>query len=136
MKNKPLIKQYGFFQLNLLRSFLFICLLIICFTFFLIQFLLLHHHTDVIEDFKQNAEIILNTEKISFIQEIKEIRSDLLFLARQVQIIENSLKDKLDNNLTLIENSFFSLSLNKKRYDQIRYLNEYGDEKIRINNII
>ncbi len=63
---------------------------------------------------------------------MNDIISDLLFLSRQ-----NELKQYLNTgnrkNLSSMEEEYQELAVCKGRYDQIRYLDEFGKEVVRIN---
>lgn len=61
-------------------------------------------------------------------KELNNILSDLYYLHH------NFKKDLLENNLKPISNSWSIFSNQKRYYDQIRYIDENGMEKIRINN--
>jgi diguanylate cyclase (GGDEF)-like protein len=58
--------------------------------------------------------------------------SDLMFLAGQDDL-QAYLKDPTEQNLSSVNLEFLNLTKNRKQYDQIRYLDENGEEISRIN---
>jgi len=117
----------------MLKNFIFISFLIISCAYLSAQFLLLRQDSQIVDSFKQEAELILTAEKKILSQNIEDIFSDLLFLAQQELFQNNSINKNRYNQLNQTTNSFRLFSQNKKRYDQIRYIDVNGNEQIRIN---
>jgi hypothetical protein len=118
----------------MLRAFLFISLITISCTYLAVQLLLFRQSSNIIENFKHEAELALAAGKSVFTRDMEEIHSDLFFLSEQIQFQNMSKNIKNDSSLNQIENTFQLFSQNKKRYDQIRYIDAHGNERIRINN--
>ena len=60
------------------------------------------------------------------------IVGDLLFLAKQEEL-KAYLETPSHHNLSLINSEYRSFSVNKKNYEQIRYLDNHGMEVARVN---
>ena len=73
---------------------------------------------------KQREEIIQ--------QDIKSIVSDLTFLSES-NFLHEYIADKSKINQHRTEDTFLIFALNKKKYDQLRFINSQGMEEIRIN---
>ncbi|MFK5894756.1 MAG: diguanylate cyclase [Pseudomonadota bacterium] len=119
----------------MLRIFLINSFVLTILSYLIVQYLILHHNTDTINKFKQQAEIVLKTEKTFFTSGFKETHSDLLFLAEQaqVQLNSNSQKKNKRSVLSKTTSTFLKFSEYKKYYDQIRYIDANGVETIRVN---
>jgi diguanylate cyclase (GGDEF)-like protein/PAS domain S-box-containing protein len=62
-----------------------------------------------------------------------EIHSDLLYIIEQKELHQLSSNTSHPTALSNLRESWKSLSLQRKRYDQIRFLNTEGQERVRIN---
>lgn len=87
---------------------------------------------------EENLKKITSIEKIEvekihniLLSDIIGVTSDLMYLSQNPQL-DKYLNDELVN-LDTVEKDFLLFSKNKKLYGQIRYLDEKGREKIRIN---
>lgn len=80
------------------------------------------------EELKANEERIVKFEGELLGQEFDTILADINYLhhAFYEEIVSNS-------NYESIAANWYEFSTHRDIYDQIRYINEYGDEKIRIN---
>jgi len=90
------------------------------------------------KDIKNNSRQIKAIEKIKvekinnvLLNDISSTSSDLMYLSENLQL-KRYLNGQI-NDLSDIEKEFLSFSENKKLYGQIRYIDESGMEKIRIN---
>lgn len=91
-------------------------------------FLQLHTNTVKQEELVKNEKRLVSVESHVLSNKIKALNSDLLYITdtlNQHQFNNNSLNE--------IENEWISFADRKKIYDQIRYIDINGDEKIRIN---
>jgi diguanylate cyclase (GGDEF)-like protein len=82
---------------------------------------------------KTKAQIQLEYQKDNMLVYFENVKSDLLFLPQLNEFLNyremKNLKDKL-----LLDKEFLEFIKSKKEYDQIRYIDENGDEIARINN--
>lgn len=88
-----------------------------------IAFLLYGDYNKKVDEISNNAENILSVESQKLIFALDDVRTDLKYLAQKFQT----------QSTTDIANDFTSFSMNKRKYDQIRFLDLKGMEKIRIN---
>jgi len=88
-----------------------------------------------IEGISHSANEIRNTELAHQVlkQELNVVVSDLLFLST-LNELQQLLKKPSDNIRMLLEREIASFSRSKGYYDQIRFLDTFGYEKIRINH--
>lgn len=96
--------------------------------------LLLLKSKDIKNNFRQIKAIEkIKVEKINnvLLNDISSTSSDLMYLSQNLQL-KRYLNGQI-NDLSDIEKEFLSFSENKKLYGQIRYIDESGMEKIRIN---
>ena len=106
------------------------------FTLLIITILiLLNYDKFEIESFKksENSLIKIPTQRIKY--DIDDITADLLVLASQSEVKQlfDSPRHEYDEVLNLFSNELLDFSIYKKKYDQIRLLDENGQEIVRIN---
>lgn len=97
--------------------------------FFLISYYQYQERINIIKQEEKNT-ILLAKEII--INEFNTVFSDLKYLANH-QLLQQYLLNDL--NKGFLEKDFLNFSINKKKYNQIRYINNLGYEVIRINYI-
>ena len=91
------------------------------------------HEQDIIkirQIMTSSQNVLADAQQNIFIKELDNIVSDLHFLYE-----EPVFQTYINNNLapTNTENEWISFSNNMKKYDQLRYIDQNGDEHIRIN---
>ncbi|MEW8657170.1 MAG: diguanylate cyclase [Candidatus Thiodiazotropha endolucinida] len=114
---------------------IYLLLLVFITTFGGLLFWGIYHQTlnTIVSELKLESNVLINqlTKQISLA--FIEIHSDLLYIIEQQEIRdlnpENTTPIKLDH----IQESWKSLVLQRKRYDQIRFLDHTGQERIRVN---
>ena len=79
-----------------------------------------------------NAEHSLRLQRKMAHNHFAMIVGDLLFLSKQEEL-KAYLEDPTQQNLSLINSEYRSFSVNKKNYEQIRYLDNQGMEIVRVN---
>ncbi|MES9945766.1 MAG: diguanylate cyclase [Candidatus Thiodiazotropha sp.] len=62
-----------------------------------------------------------------------EVHSDLLYIIEQKELRDLAIKNTKQSAVRNIQESWKSLALQRKRYDQIRFLDLNGQEQVRIN---
>ncbi|MEW8460773.1 MAG: hypothetical protein AB2653_10765, partial [Candidatus Thiodiazotropha endolucinida] len=92
----------------------------------------IYHQTlnTIVSELKLESNILINQLSKQISLAFIEIHSDLLYIIEQQEIRdlnpENTTQIKLDH----IQESWKSLVLQRKRYDQIRFLDHTGQERI------
>lgn len=125
-----LFKKKHLFKFIRLFSLYFLSFLIISIS--IVSFFVLFERNNLIEDIKSKAKIHLESQKNLMLGHFDSIRSDLLFLPQLNELLSyKELNNETDR--ILIENEFLEFAKKKFVYDQIRYLDELGNEIIRIN---
>jgi len=117
----------------MLRIFLIISVLIITCSTLVVQWLMSDKITRISTQFQQEAETVLKIEKTFFSRDYNEVYSDLIFLAEQANLQSYTAQKKELSTISEIADTFLKFSQNKKRYDQIRYIDADGVEIIRVN---
>lgn len=115
-------KNYSFRYFGIFFLVLFIISVLV---FFIIE---KEIRTIKFEDIKANEERIVKFEDDLLVQEFGIVLADLNYLhhAFDAELIDAS-------NYESIAQNWNEFSTHRNIYDQIRYIDEYGDEKIRIN---
>ncbi len=86
-----------------------------------------------IEDSLKTQEIhTINLQQIEIENSLSNIVSDLLFISTQNEL-QAYFNSENQNAVAAIEKEYKQFSIRKKRYDQIRYLDNRGQEIVRIN---
>ncbi|MCP3849810.1 MAG: diguanylate cyclase [Gammaproteobacteria bacterium] len=98
-----------------------------------VQWLMSVKHTEIRNNFQQEAAIVLELEKTFFSQALNEVRSDLIFLSEQAQFQSYESQEIDLKVVNKVANTFLRFSQSKKRYDKIRFINANGAEIIRVN---
>ncbi|MBF0264732.1 MAG: sensor histidine kinase [Gammaproteobacteria bacterium] len=117
---------------NQLELYLYLFLPIVFITIILAWGIYYLDHQSQLDKNRTNAEhhvqIQVKTLELTF----RQILADLRFLAQQ-QGLQNYLQHPFDHNQKALSNDYQVFSRQKKIYDQIRFLDETGQEKVRIN---
>jgi diguanylate cyclase (GGDEF)-like protein len=80
------------------------------------------------ESIIDKEEITIDAEKSAIHNKLNKITSDLLYISDNLKMHDNGLDD-----FSEIEDDWVAFSNRKKIYDQIRYIDENGYEKIRVD---
>ena len=108
--------------------FVFFMFLVFCGVYGILAF----NRSQAILILKNEAEKQVETQKERIISSFNSIKSDLLFLPRLNEMLRfKELNDDYDRES--IELEFLEFAKSKKVYDQIRYIDTSGMERIRIN---
>ncbi|MES9969353.1 MAG: diguanylate cyclase [Candidatus Thiodiazotropha sp.] len=122
MKNGRLVKIY------------LLLIVVIC-TFGGLLFWGIHHQTknNIVNELKLESNNLINqlTKQLSLA--FIEIHSDLLYIIEQKELHNLVFEDTKQSAARKIQASWQSLALQRKRYDQIRFLDINGQEQVRIN---
>jgi len=115
-----------------IRLFL-IYLLILAFTTVAIAALFLQFDRyNKIKNIKEKSRIQLEYQKNLMLSHFDNIRSDILFLPQLNELLSYR-EFNNEAERVLIENEFYEFTKSRKVYDQIRYIDERGQEVVRIN---
>lgn len=117
---QPTITFLRYFIALFAVSFLIICLI------------LLTGKNNKIQRAEIEAHHQLEYQKSHILDNFNNIASDLLFLSRLNELQKHK-ESNSKEELPLLENEFLEFSKYKKQYDQVRYIDEKGNELIRIN---
>ncbi|MEW8028598.1 MAG: diguanylate cyclase [Candidatus Thiodiazotropha sp.] len=87
----------------------------------------------IVNELKLESNNLVNqlTKQISLA--FIEIHSDLLYVIEQQELRDLNSEDTIQFKIDDIQESWKSLVLQRKRYDQIRFLDNTGQERIRVN---
>lgn len=95
----------------------------------------IYHQTqnNVVNELKLESNNLINqiTKQLSLA--FIEIHSDLLYIIEQKELRSLVIEDTKQSVIRNIQESWKSLALQRKRYDQIRFLDINGQEQVRIN---
>ncbi|MEW8505937.1 MAG: diguanylate cyclase [Candidatus Thiodiazotropha sp.] len=114
---------------------IYLALLVVTATFGGLIFWGIHQQTlnSIVNELKLESNNLINqiTKQISLA--FIEIHSDLLYIIEQQELHKLDSATTRQAALTSVQDSWVSLAIQRKRYDQIRYLDINGMEQIRIN---
>ncbi len=86
-----------------------------------------------IEDSLKTQEInAIKFQRMEITESLSDIVSDLLFISTQNELLAY-FNSENQNTVTAIEKEYKQFSIRKKRYGQIRYLDNNGQEIVRVN---
>ena len=94
---------------------------------------------ETIQSHIDNENIIVDEEKNIFSEEISKLSGDILFLSQLTDlksIINNIELENDQTHIGSVQNEFYNFVFNNPEYYQLRYINEQGQEVIRIDNDI
>jgi len=121
--SSPLIFKTSLKYLTVLLFFSFVII------FLFVQF----DRNNALKSLQAESESQIEYQKSLLLDHFNNIKSDLLFLPQLNELLRyRELNNKRDR--ALIEKEFLEFSRYNSEYDQIRYLDEEGNEIIRINN--
>jgi signal transduction histidine kinase len=83
--------------------------------------------------FEQDGKYLVDLQWDIISRESKAVQRDLLYLANQGSLRHFLSSDPANKEKKSLEGEYLSFARHKGIYDQIRYLNSDGDERIRIN---
>lgn len=113
-----------------IKNFVFIFFILITINFILFsafQYNYIKSQKSIIE---KNEEYLINMEKKIIGNNFDSVISDLEYLVQEYDFHTN-LKTNIESNH--LSNEWLSFIMKKKRYDKIRFINVFGEEKIRVN---
>jgi hypothetical protein len=88
---------------------------------------------NVVNDLKLESNNLINQLTNQLNLAFIEIHSDLLYIIEQQELRHLNTEFANPKTIKSLQDSWKSLALQRKRYDQIRFLDTNGREKIRIN---
>lgn len=87
------------------------------------------HHQQAL--LREQAEAVLAVKHEFLTREFHAVQSDLLYLARQTPLLRFASGD--ERQAEVLQREYVNFAIEKGIYDQIRYLNAAGQERIRVN---
>ncbi len=115
------------------KSSLVLQFVVIIFVLYFVALLTLLYLDNKINEIKRSE--IISKEKNTIYLEKKMIERDTKSILGDLYFLEDSILDYLDNNANIknVEKIWKSFSVRSKKYDQIRFIDNDGNEIIRIN---
>lgn len=118
----------------MVKKFISILLALIFIYIFIIATIIFQNLTHYKRDLIKESNSLLEKQKDTLLIDLDGIYSDLLYLTEDRDLKNIYLKDNsFTNKINHLEKDYLNFIDKKKRYDQLRFLDESGFEIIRIN---